>query len=343
MNKVPKVLPFIISITLALCSCSADSKTIGVFTGFSEDQLDYSFDPQINNKLFSEGYFCYDDNGTVYFSNPQDNYRLYSYNGTESTVLTDIQASSLTYYNEKIYFLTPENRDNTMNANNMCHPEGIPYEYDISSGVLRQISQDTAASLTVVDGEFYITDYSGIVTICSYDINSGKSQPLFNGFSPKKCGEYFLSFNVKKDNKLDIYFENENEKLLYIENDEPVNDTFYNGKHYYFSNATNELCIADLITGEVQRLDSSIADYTFINDEMYLLIDDSETEHELCPHLYKYTPEGNFQILDSENQFCWIYSDNQNLYGIISIPNPEAMRTDYYFVKINSDYSIVII
>ncbi len=345
-----KIILFISAMAVILCSCSSEdnSENISdtsvcetsesteeqVFTGIPEENIEYGFSPQVNKKDLSLQLFCYDDNGNIYFTDPADNFCLYSYDGSESKKLTDIRAVCLNYYDGKIYFVSPPPQKD-LGIYDMS-PEGYPYKYDLESGETVQLDDSIMSDMTVIDGEIYAMNYDSACFFYKYDENDPdcRNKKVFNSFGIKKCKNLFLTFEPTSENngdKINFYLQNETDKLFLLSNDIPYTYFFSLGKFYYVSQDTHEMKTIDLKTGETNSLGFA-SDFTVLDGELYILKSDM--------YLYKADDENKLNEL---NQFKDIYSDNKNLYGVTMLYNSSSKRNDYVFAKLNSDFSVEII
>lgn len=341
-----KIIFFILSLTLILCSCTQENidestsvtapETFEaaeeqVFTGIPEKNIEYGFSPQINKTDFSLQLFCYDNNGNIYFSDPADNYNLYVYDGTESKKLTDIKSICLNYYDGKIYFLSPQN---DLEIYDMS-PEGYPYKYDLESGEVVKVDDSIMSDMTIIDGEMYAMNYDNACFFYKYDKNDPgcRNKKIYNSFGIKKCKDLFLTFETASESgdKINFYMQNETDKHFLLSNDIPYRYFFSFGKFYYTSQNTHELKTIDLKSGETNNL-GYVSDFTLLDCEVYCIMEDL--------YLYKI---GNENKLNELYQFYDIYSDNVNLYGIIGEYDISAQKHNYSFVKVNSDFSVEII
>lgn len=348
-----KIIFLILSMSLILCSCARENNSENnteatgaetfsetaanaeeqAFTGLAEDDIEYGFSPQVNKKDFALQLFCYDDNGNVYFSDPADNYSLYAYDGTESKKLTDQKAVCLNYYDGGIYFLSPQRE---INIDDMVFPEGYAYVYGLQSGETAQTGDFAISNMTVIDGEIYAVNDDNTCFFYKYDENDPdcRNKKIYNSFVIKKCKNRFLTFETVSANngeKINFYLQNETDKQFILSDDIALNCCFAFGNFYYNSQNTHELKIMNLENGEVNSAGQA-TDFTLFDGELYVIKSDG--------FLYK---SGGENKLNEINQFYNIYSDNINLYGIIAEYNMQAQRHDYFFVKINSDFSTEII
>lgn len=344
-----KIILLILSMSVILCSCAREDHTeitrtetvsetvINIekraFTGLVEEDIEYEFSLQVNKKDFGLQLFCYDDNGNIYFSDPSDNYSLYAYNGTESKRLTDQKAICLNYYDGGIYFLSPQRE---INIGDMIFPEGYAYMYDLQSGETTQISGFVLSDMTVIDGEIFAINDDNACFFYKYDKNDPdcRNKKIYNSFVIKKCKDRFFTFetvSINNEDKLNFYLQNETDKQLILSDDIPLDCCFAFGKFYYMSQNTHELITIDLKNGE-RNSSGYAAEFTLLDGELYVLKENG--------YLYK---TGNEKILNEINQFYNIYSDNVNLYGIIGEYDLATQKENYFFVRVNPDFSVEVI
>ena len=348
-----KNILLILAASLILCSCSQGNTTENisentggttayetsqtaekqVFTGIPEEDIEYGFSPQVNKNDFSLQLFCYDGNGNIYFSDPGDNYSLYAYDGSESRKLTDIKSIGLDYYDNKIYFVSPQRE---IDIEDMVFPEGYAYVYDLQSGETTQIGNSVMSNMTVIDGEIYAINNDNACFFYKYDENDPdcRNKKIFNSFVIKKCKDRFFTFesvSVNNEDKINFYLQNDTDKQFILADDIALDCCFSFGKLYYWSQNTHELKTIDLKTGETNNLGYA-SEFTLLDGELYVLKENG--------YLYKI---GNENKLNDLNQFYDIYSDNVNLYGVTGEYNMALQRHEYSFVKINPDFSVEII
>lgn len=344
-----KNILLILSISVILCSCARGDNTEitrtetvseaivnvekQVFTGIPEEDIEYDFSPQVNKKDFSLQLFCYDDNCNIYFSNPADNYSLYAYDGTESKKLTDQKAICLNYYDGAIYFLSPQKE---INIGDMVFPEGYAYMYELQSDEITQIGDSMVCDMTVIDGEIFAINDDSDCFFYKYDENDPncRNKKTYNSFVIKKCKDHFFTFetvSLNDEDKINFYLKNENDKTFILTDDIVLNCCFAFGNFYYNSQNTHELKIINLENGEISSAGYTV-DFTMFNGDLYVIKSDG--------FLYKLGDENKLNEL---NQFYNIYSDNVNLYGIIGEYDLAAQKENYFFVRVNPDFSVEVI
>lgn len=301
------------------------------FTGLPEDQTVRGFSPQVNQKVFDYRFFCYDDSGNIYFSNPKDNFHLYSYNVSGDHVsgdhvsqcsqLTDFPAFGLDYYDGSVYFLTDDRR---INLDDMGENYGIPYKYDLRTGEVQKIGDEIIHSMTVIDGEIYGLNMENACYVYKY----GEGEKLFNSFDIKKTGDYFLT-NESDGDTVRFYLQSPDDRRLFIDDDIPINGSFAFGKFYYKGQESHELRSVDLSDGETFVYGSGMPDYTLLGGELYILGTDGFL------YLYK---DGSLTKLDDAHQYDTVYSDNKNLYAIGKEYSLASSRMEYFFVKLDENF-----
>lgn len=138
------------------------------FKGIPLSEKDINEYSTINNKAMTPQLFC-GDGDMIYFSNPNDEFTLYSYNGKDTKRLTDIASCCLNYDDGGVYFLLPES---TGALDTWSLPVvGSPYRYDIDSAAATKLSDTAMSNLRVDDsGIFYTkTEDNGESSVYSFD------------------------------------------------------------------------------------------------------------------------------------------------------------------------------
>ncbi|MDE6593398.1 MAG: DUF5050 domain-containing protein [Oscillospiraceae bacterium] len=307
---------------LTSCKSPAEQAAEEPFTGLPEDQIVQGFSPQVNQKTFDYRFFCYDDSGNIYFSNPKDNFHLYSYNGSDCKQLTDFPAFGLNHYDGSVYFLTD---DHNINIDDQVETYGTPYKYDLWTDELQKIGDEIIHSMTVIDGEIYGLNMENDCFVYKY----GEGEKLFNSFDIKKTGDYFLTFESDGDT-IRSYLNSPDDRRLFITDDIPINGSFAFGKYYYKGQESHELRSVDLSNGEIYVYGKGMSDYTLLNGELYILGTDGFL------YLYK---DGSLTKLDDAHQYDTIYSDNKNLYAIGKEYSLASSKMEYFFVKLDENFA----
>ncbi len=112
----------------------------------------------VNNKECCYQAFCYDDKA-VYFANPGDNQYLYSYDGENLRLLTDMPVYCLNYRDGMIYFLS---NGSPLNLLDLTTVKGYLYSYDILNEKLTRLTNFTVGNLFVSDrGILFLRETDG--------------------------------------------------------------------------------------------------------------------------------------------------------------------------------------
>lgn len=243
------------------------------FTGVTLSEKDINEYSTLNNKPHTPQLFC-SDGDIIYFSNPDDELALYSYDGKEAKRLSDIAAFSLNYYNDSVYFLFP---GNIGELDAWILPtttrSGSLYRYDIESAAVTKITDTPMSDLFVDDKGIFYThkEESGVTAVYRLDPQSGESERLYRGFGVQHIGDYVLSNEENNDDGLDILLVNGEKKVRILSNVVPFYDCIHKGIYYYRDNNTGlSFHSLDLVSGELKESEGG-SDYT-IFDEKILLI-----------------------------------------------------------------------
>lgn len=234
----------------------------------SENGLKFS---TINNKRDYPQIICC-GNGIIYFSNPLDGLKLYSWDGEKATRLSDIQAFSLNYYDGSVYFLSSEN---PYNLDDRMEQSGLLYKYDTESGKVSQIS-DISMSNPHVDEEgiFYVSLHdNGSYYVYKTDIENGTSQPQYRGFSVQHFDGYTL-INQDTEDGIDYFLQKGQDKIWLMSDVITLYDCMNNGIYYYQDyNDNYSLYSLDMKSGEKKLLYSKkLNDYTVFKEDLFLTI-----------------------------------------------------------------------
>ncbi len=314
---------------------NAQNSAYPPFTGIelSEKALSLS---TANNKTGILGILCgSDDSDMIYFSNPDDNWRLYSYDGENAVRITDGRSHSLNYYDGSVYFLSASNYSVYEN------PKGVIFRYDVESGEITQISNDKGYDLRVNEyGIFYVKkEDEDIYYVYSVDPENGEEKRLYQGKSVYFLDDYAITRESSKTGKYwDYFLQSEEEKICILENCDFNSDFIHNGVFYYCDDSDKRYHSLDLRTGENKV--TGTKHNVFIGDEEYFLEDvntwgddvyrrkDGKTKlvmingekitigwHE---NFKRYTP-------------CRLYSSGQTLYALVRPCDSDDM---HYFAKL---------
>ena len=305
------------------------------FTGvdISEEGLKFS---TINNKSDYPQIFC-SGNGIVYYSNPLDGLRLYSYDGEKTSRLSDIQAFSLNYYDGSVYFLSSET---LYSLTDRVAQYGTLYKYDTASGSITNISDISMGRLRV-DGEgiYYTSDNENGTYVYKADIENGTSESQYRGFSVQHFDGYSL-INQAREDGIDYFLQNGQDKIPLMSDAIPLFDCMDNGVYYYRDyNDKYSLYSLDMKNGEKKLLcdESGLDDYTVFEGNIYLSVKG---------RLYRLLQDGSLDLYEfdgvkesssdnssSSYQTVNLYADEETLYALVTYM--EGKNVMYAFARLD--------
>ena len=297
----------------------------------------------------SGGYhiFCYNED-MVYFSDINDGWRLYSYDGENVSLILDQQAYYLYYYDNCIYFLSDRNVDALNNDK-----DGFLYKYDIESKEVTKLT-DEMVYLPRVDetGIYYSKKYEGKFYIYRLDEESGEDERLYEGYAYYRIGDYEISreeIGKKGQNKVYDYFLLKNDEKICFLSETTVFYDFIHAGVFYYKASDLKMHTIDLKTGEKNILPIS-SRVTFLGDEMYYCADDpigcysiyrwNDAEPELIYLIGRNLPfdtgfRGNWEDHDILGHGVYglqcVYSDNKTLYAYVY---PSNVAYEFHLAKV---------
>ena len=318
------------------------------FTGIEisdEDLENFSFESS-----FSGGYYqilCYSED-TIYFSDINEGWRPYSYDGEKASLILDQQAHYLYYYDNCIYFLSDRNVDALE-----YYPEGILYKFDIESGNVTKLT-DEYVHVPKADetGIYYSKKIDGKFYIYRLDEESGEEERLYEGYSYYRIGDYEISRvetgKKGEDEVYDYYLLKGDEKICFLSGITAYFDLIHDGV-FYCRDWDVVLHTVDLRTGEKNILPIK-SSFAFLGDEIYYCADNSIG----CYSLYHWKNEGSELMyligrnipFDTGYRGNWeehdtlgygvyslqrIYSDNKTLYAYVYTPTDVH---EYHLAKV---------
>lgn len=252
------------------------------FTGIASNKEVKLGNININRKIeYQYSYLvCYDaDNDTTYYINyGNDNY-IYELKDGKSSLLTDMEAICLQLWNNELYFLANNHKNQDMIT-------GDIYCYNLSDKKLRLILE--------TDANFLYID--------SYGIYFTQLKPPQSGFiDTLKFTGYILDFGADTPQKVDyIQPVAYNEYLLYVSNEgivlhnrETDEKILIAPKEYYYNHMSiydqyliltyeSKICMLDLLNGDRKIFDFNddkdlknkgiyLMDYIIIDDVFYCI------------------------------------------------------------------------
>ena len=314
---------------------NAQNSAYPPFTGIelSEKALSLS---TASNKTNVLGIFCgSDDSDTIYFSNPDDNWRLYSYDGENAVRITDRRSHSLNYYDGSVYFLSASNYSVYEN------PKGVIFRYDVESGEITQISNDKGYDLRVNEyGIFYAKkEDEDIYYVYRVDPENGEEERLYQGKSVYFLDDYAITRESSKTGKYwDYFLQSEEEKICILENCDFKGDFIHNGVFYYCDDSDQRYRSVDLRTGESKFTGSKCN--AFVGDEEFFLEDNTTWGNDVYRR-----KDGKTKLMIINGKKitigwyedmkvytpCRLYSNGQTLYALVRPCDSDDM---HYFAKL---------
>lgn len=264
------------------------------FTGISYDE-NVTPCPSINNKLHYPQILCFHDE-TVYYADPRDGLRLYSFDGKETERLTEVAAMSPFYLDGEIYFLSA--------SADYIHSEssekGQLYKYSINSGETVLLSDMAMRNLLVDENGIYYCVYEPKETgriktvFYKFDEESGDSEKLSEVNFFQRYGNIELIFApAEEDSDVVIYLKNGEETYRFLTGVIPAQYGIWNGKFYYVDQNSRVLYSIDLTNGTREEF-GTVSDYAVLNGDVYYLNSDK---------LYKMGNTGDLKIVYSDEFF----------------------------------------
>ena len=309
MKKIWKWLLFVLVILLA-AGC--------VFLYRYINRIRYN-DGYVNGNtagnLYNEGYFCEKD-GIVYFSNPADNYCLYSMNpdGTNIKKLEDQSVSYINVDDHYIYYckLKGKSADSfsflPVNTNSLCR-------LDIDGkGKPEILDDDPCMYASLVGNYLYYLHYDTTDATTLYKVKiDGKEKEQVEKqsyFTASTDGQY-IYYNGLTDNH-NIYemdTSNDHAKVIYEGNCwMPVKD----GNNLYFMDCENDYRIAkvDLTNGEKTLVtDCRVDCYNVTGDKIFFQKNDKTNPAICCINTdgsnYQELKEGNYTAINVTSTYVY--------------------------------------
>lgn len=302
-------------------------KAVPEFMGIS-DLKGKTGSSAVNNKECCYQAFCYDDKA-VYFANPGDNQYLYSYDGKNLRLLTDMPVYCLNYRDGMIYFLS---NGSPLNLLDLTTVKGYLYSYDILSEKLTRLTNFTVGNLFVSDrGILFLRETDGHEAVYKLDESTGESIYIYDCYSIMDYHGYYIYHTYGKE-RIDYFITDGCESYQLPIAGVSRNDCISDGKYYYRIQGERSLNIIDLTDGERFKIEvpngKTFSDYTVFKGETYLL---------LGGYLFVYR-DGELIKMNDEMQFRNIYVGKDCLYGLReNYAGNESMEYDFYKLVVEED------
>ena len=258
----------------------------------------------------------------------------------------EANAFDLIYRSGSLYYIV--NDSYKLTRGDLVNISGIPYKYEISSGIITQLCDTPILKMVVSEDGIFWTDYAdetddtNFTGICRLNEETGQSERLYNGFSYIEYNGLQLKIETAGDGLEYMFFDENGEYLL--DNVNPSADCIDGSNYYYVSMTDGTLNRISMLTGEntahVRYSDDmlpensekkfSYSDYTVLNDEIYF----SNSALKLCRY------DASAQTINEysgDDGFMYLYSDGKNIYTVYKIYN--GTMSELHFGKVTIDDS----
>ena len=311
------------------------------FTGIdiSDEALEnFSFIGDSN--YYNQHEFCSSED-MVYFSNVNNGWKVYSYDGENAKLILDKKVHYLYYFDNSLYFLS-DRKTNDKPANG-----GILYKYDIESEEVTKLTdEDVFFPRADETGIYYSKKYEDKFYIYRFDEQTGEDERLYEGSAYCRIGDYEISREVTgkkgEDEVYDYYLLKGNEKTCFLSGTTIYLDFIQDGIFYY-KDWNYKVHTIDLRTGEKNTLPMKDC-FTVLDGEIYYFDDlfsgvnlyrwnKGEPERVITIGLdLTYTGyRGNYEDHDINgyNIYCSkdIINDGKSLYIYVYPPNGDYFET----------------
>ena len=235
------------------------------FTGIDiSDEALEKFSIKGNSNLYDVHEFCSTED-MVYFSNINNGWKLYSYDGENAKLILDKKVHYLYYFDNNIYFLSDRNvYDNPVN--------GILYKYDTESEEVTKLTDEDVYFPRVDEtGIYYSKKYEDKFYIYRFDEQTGEEERLYEGSAYCRIGDYEISREVTgkkgEDEVYDYYLLKDDEKICLVSGT-TIHYDFIQDGIFYYKDWSNKLHTIDLRTGEKNTMPMRYT-FTVLDHEIY--------------------------------------------------------------------------
>ena len=313
------------------------------FTGIEiSDEALENFSFSGDNNPYDTHEFC-SSGDMVYFSNINDGWKLYSYDGENAKLILDQKTHYLYYFDNSIYYLTDSNvKGSSPNG-------GTLYKYDIESEEITKLTDEDVYFPRVDEtGIYYSKKYEDKFYIYRFDEQTGEDERLYEGSAYCRIGDYEISREVTgkkgEDELYDYYLLKGDEKICFLSGTTIYFDLIQDGIFYY-KDWDYKLHTIDLRTGEKDTLPFGFT-FTILDHEIYYWDTDQWSGHSLF-HWKDGEPElmytiglnitfdtgyrGNYEDHDINGYIVYnlkdITNDGKSLYVYLYPPNGKYDET----------------
>lgn len=264
--------------------------------------------------LYNGGYFCQDENGTVFFANFYDNGTLYSMNADEGEIrkVSDAQVSALNTGGNYLYYYMSDSSTST-GLGFVRRVVGI-YRCKKNGSAVTTLSREPAGSLLLVgDNILYQNCPDGKSWDTSIMNTDGRDKEILFPYciNPASFSNGLLYYNETVDthflSTFDMESRTENRILKYN-----VWHPVCVGSKVYFMDIENNyrLCVLDTITSDVKEITPDRVDFFNIAGEYIYYQRSSETD----PALMRIRTDGTGEEVVANGVYNTLSVTDQYIY-----------------------------
>lgn len=274
--------------------------------------------------LNNGGYFCEDEDGTVFFANFYDHGFLYSMNADETNIrkLSDTKVTYLNTGGKYLYYYMPDSTAST-GLGFVRRVVGI-YRSTKNSTQITTLSREPAETLLLSGNRLYYRDASDKKTWKFSSINlAGKDKEVHLPYSinPASCHNGIIYFADEKENHFLCSYDTNTgvkQQLLRYNVWAPV---YADGSVFFMDIENNyRLCALSLSDGEVRVITDDRVDFYNVTPNYIYYQKSSKTS----PALKRVRPDGSEETIITEGTYRDLNATSQYL----------------YFREFNDDYTI---
>ncbi len=264
--------------------------------------------------LNNGGYFCEDNDGTVFFANFYDHGTLYSMNADESNIrkLSDFKVSNLNTGGRYLYYYMPD----SMASAGLGFVRKVVGVYRCSkkASAVTTLSRNPAGTMVLSGNQLLLQNAPGGKSwnLSSLDINGKNTEILMtNCINPVSCHNGIIYFADTTENHFLCSYDTATgtkQQLLKYNVWDPV----YESGSIFFMDIENDyrLCSYSLATGQVELITSDRIDFYNVTPNYIYYQKSSETE----PALKRIRLDGTEEEIVASGTYHHINATSQYVY-----------------------------